>query len=64
MFFVLSGNAPGNSRYDSSDPSSAPTNIKFKRKQNYEGHFLVYLAIFSLVVSSPYIYRSKIVIRS
>ena len=44
-YFTLSGNVPGNSRYYSSDPSSAPTNIKFKQKQKYEPHLLVCLAI-------------------
>ena len=34
-YFTVSGNVPGNSRYYPSDPSSAPTNIKFKLKQKY-----------------------------
>ena len=41
IFFALSGDVPGNSRYDSSNRSSAPTNIKFKQKQKYEGHLLI-----------------------
>ena len=43
--FALTGNVPGNSRYNSSDHPSAPTNTKFKRKQKYEAHLLVYLPI-------------------
>ena len=38
IVFALS-DVPGNSRYDSSDRSSAPTNIKFKQK--CEAHFLI-----------------------
>ena len=40
-YFTLSGNAPENSRYYSSDPLSVPANIKFKQKQKYEPHLLV-----------------------
>ena len=62
-YFTLSGDVSGNSRYYSSDPSSAPTNIKFKQKQKYEPRLLVWIAISCRVVSSPYIHRSKIAVR-
>ena len=56
-YFTLSGDVLGNSRSYSFDPSSAPTNIKFKQKQKYETHLLIYLAISSRGGSSPYIHR-------
>ena len=62
-YFILSGDVPGNSGYYSSDPLTAPTNIKFKPKQKYEPHLLVWLAVSSRGVSSPYIYCSKIAVR-
>ena len=52
-----------NSRYYSFDPLSESTNIKFKQKQKYEVHLLVWLAVSSRGVSSPYIHRSKIAVR-
>jgi len=62
-YFTLSGNVPGNNRYYSSDPSSAPENIKFIQKQKFEPHLLVWLAISPRGFSNPYIHRSKIAIR-
>lgn len=62
-YFSLSGNVPGNNRFYSSNPSSTPANVKFRQRQKYEPHVLVWLAISSKGVSSPYLHRSKIAIR-
>ena len=60
---TLSGNVPGNIRYYSPDLSSEPANIKFKQKQKYEPHLLLWLTVSSRGVSSPYIHHSKIAVR-
>ena len=62
-YFTLSGNVPGNSRYYLSDLLSAPTSVKFQQKQKYEANLLVWLAISSRGISSPYIHRSMIAVR-
>ena len=37
--------------------------VKFKQRQKYEPHLLVWLTVSSQEVSSPYIHRSKIAVR-
>ncbi|CAF1261407.1 unnamed protein product [Rotaria sordida] len=59
-YFSLSGvDIPGNSLYYTSDPSTAPANIKYKQYQKFEPKVLVWLAIAAKGCSKPYIHKSK-----
>ncbi|CAF4618075.1 unnamed protein product [Rotaria sp. Silwood2] len=59
-YFSLTGvDIPGNAWYYTSDPSTAPANIKYKQHQKFEPKLLVWLAISAKGCSKPYIHKSK-----
>ena len=63
-YFKLSGDNIGDNRFFySTDPATAPPNIKFPKKQKFEAKIMIWMAISSKDVSDVYVHRSKQAIR-
>lgn len=63
-YFKLSGNnVLGNQYFYSTDPSTAPSDVKFQKKAKFEEKVLVWIAISSRGISSVYVHKSKEAIR-
>ena len=63
-YFKLSGdNVSGNQLFYSTDPVTAPANIKFKKRKKFEPKIMVWMAMSSKGVSNVYIHKSKQAIR-
>ncbi|CAF3430258.1 unnamed protein product [Rotaria socialis] len=59
-YFKLSGNnVCGNRYFYSTDPSSAPPNIKFQGKKKFEPKVMIWMACSSKGISDIYVHRSK-----
>lgn len=59
-YFTFSGEeTPGNAGFYSSDKENTPSNVKFKSKQKFEPKILVWLALSSKGISTPFIGTTK-----
>lgn len=58
-YFTLTGDIVGNRSYYTSDPSTTPPTIKFKRRMKFEPKLLVWWAVSAKGRSSVYVHRSK-----
>lgn len=59
-YFKLSGNnVIGNRYFYSTDPSTAPPNIKFQQQTKFEQKVMIWMAISSKGISNVYIHQSK-----
>jgi hypothetical protein len=58
-YFGLSGdNVQSNQRYYTTDPSTTPTDVKYKKKKKYSPKILVWMAMSSKGVSDVYVHKS------
>ena len=59
-YFKLSGNnVLGNRYFYSTDPSTAPPDVKFQKRAKFEEKILIWVAISSKGTSSAYVHKSK-----
>ena len=58
-YFTLTGDITGDRSYYTSDPSTTPPEIKFKRRMKFEPKLLVWWAVSVKGRSSVYVHRSK-----
>lgn len=58
-YFTLTGDIVGNRSYYTSDPSTTPPTVKFKRRMKFEPKLLVRWAVSAKGRSSVYFHRSK-----
>ena len=59
-FFKLSGNNVLGKRYfNSTDPCTAPPNIRFQQKTKFESKVMVWMTISVMGVSNVYVHRGK-----
>ena len=59
-YFTLTGhNVSGNRLFYSTDPSTAPTEIKFRKKKKFEAKIMIWMGISSKGVSDVYVHKSK-----
>ncbi|CAF2036103.1 unnamed protein product [Rotaria magnacalcarata] len=63
-FFTLTGdNVIGNRFFYSTDLTTAPVDIKFRKKKKFESKIMIWMAISSKGVSDVYVHKSKQAIR-
>jgi len=59
-YFKLTGdNVNSNRLFYSTDPATAPTDIKFRKKKKFEPKLMVWMAMSSKGVSNMYVHKSK-----
>lgn len=63
-YFTLTGDTVGNRCYYTSDSSTTPPEVKFKRRMKFEPKLLVWLAISAKGRTSVYVHRSKAAVGS
>ena len=61
-YFTLTGDINSNRSYYTTDPSTAPNNVKFKCRSKFEPKLMIWMAISQKGISRVYIHRSKVAI--
>jgi transposase len=63
-YFTFTADIASNRSYYTSDPSTTPPDIKFKRRTKFEPKLLVWMAVSPKGMSRVYVHRSKIAVRT
>lgn len=58
-YFSLSGNINSNRFYYTTDPSTAPSNVKYRCRTKFEAKIMVWMAVSQKGMSRVYVHRSK-----
>ena len=63
-YFILSGdNVAGNMFFYTTNPTTAPEDIKFQKKKKFESKIMIWMAISSRGVSDVYVHQGKQAVR-
>ena len=63
-YFTLTGDITSNRSYYTSNPSTTPPDIKFKRRTKFEPKLLVWMAVSPKGMSRVYVHRSKVAVNT